>query len=71
MSSAGDPEPNYMHREKSQDGRIEGHGAQLLPKIQPKYIPTWKSSWRIPHWTLAEDTSHPEVQERAPRNQLG
>ena len=67
----GDPWPNCMYREKSRDGGTEGHRAPLLPQIQPKYIPTWNSSQRIPHWTLAEDTRHPKVQERAPRNQLG
>ena len=67
----GDPWPNCRYREQSRDGGTEGHRAPLLPQIQPKYIPTWNSSQRIPHWTLAEDTRHPKVQERAPRNQLG
>lgn len=31
-----------------------------------KYIPTWKVPRRIPHWTLAEDPRHPEI-EKAPR----
>ena len=31
-----------------QDGRIEGHGAHLLPQIHKKYIYTWNNSHRIP-----------------------
>lgn len=51
-----------------QDGRIEGHGAHLLPQIHQKHIYMWNSFHRIPIGSL-QKSSNKAV--RSPLNQVG
>ena len=38
---------NFMNGRADQDGRIEGHGAHLLPQIHQKHIFMWNNCHRI------------------------